>query len=227
MTAPTPQEPQIVQLLRQSKRAGEVSPWRDAALEHIDALRAALEEAQRRLDKLERVSMTGSVQNWLKLPDEVKAKTFALLVEQSSLRKKAEERVAELEEQNKFMRGALDAAVRPDAYALMKQRAEAAESRERAARWRPFPAEKPEPNKDGRHLVVIVQGDFHWIGIRYWSYQDGYWQGTKAGDDPYYRNEEYVYWFKPLLSDSEQCPLVPNSAEQVKDYQLRDARRVR
>ena len=99
--------------------------------------------------------------------------------------------------------------------------------RTRLGRWRPFPEEKPEPNKDCRHLVVIVQADWHYIGIRPYHYEGGYWVGSRSDEDGHHA--EYVYWFTPLLADDEQSPPVPNAAEQTPEIhnQFADARRLR
>lgn len=78
-------------------------------------------------------------------------------------------------------------------------------------RWHPFPEKKPEADKDGRHLVVLAQGDMHWIGIRYFEHATGRWLRTSQD------HNEQVYWFTPLLADGEQCPSVPTAAEQAAD----------
>lgn len=52
-----------------------------------------------RVDKLDRIAASGSVQSFLALPDESKALWFALLADESCRRKAAEDRVEWLESQ--------------------------------------------------------------------------------------------------------------------------------
>lgn len=77
--------------------------------------------------------------------------------------------------------------------------------------WKPYPAEKPEPDGDARHLVVLVNGDVHWVGIRSYDFIRDCWHGRgNCGDSP-----EEVWYFKPLLGEGERLPPIPNAREQI------------
>lgn len=79
--------------------------------------------------------------------------------------------------------------------------------------YRPYPAEKPKPDGDSRHLVILVNGDMHWVGIRSYDYQRDCWYGRGNCAE----SHEQVWYFKPLLEDGERLPPIPNAAEQVND----------
>lgn len=77
--------------------------------------------------------------------------------------------------------------------------------------WFPYPANTPKPG-DSRHLCVIVQGDFHYIGIASWVHRQGpenpgqWWQNASPVHG-------FVWAFRPLPED---YPVPPNSAEQLR-----------
>ncbi len=84
-------------------------------------------------------------------------------------------------------------------------------SSESTRRWKPYPDEKPEANADSRHLVVLVNGDMHWIGIRSYDFSRACWHGRGNCADEH----EEVWYFTPLLLTGERLPAVPNSVEQI------------
>lgn len=58
---------------------------------------AELDRELATVERLRRMAVTGTAANWLELPDEEKLLWFALCVDESSRRKKAEDRIEELE----------------------------------------------------------------------------------------------------------------------------------
>lgn len=67
-------------------RPSRLNPTYAADVAAIEAVRA--EEAE--LNRIRRMSTTGTAENWLRLPDTDKAMTFALAIEESARRKDAE-----------------------------------------------------------------------------------------------------------------------------------------
>src|SRR5690348_16982986 len=75
--------------------------------------------------------------------------------------------------------------------------------------WLKYPENKPEPNKDGRHLVIIVNGDYHHVGIAYYHHNGRHW--TQNGSPIESNPGTFVWCFKPL---DDGYPIPPNSAAQ-------------
>jgi hypothetical protein len=72
--------------------------------------------------------------------------------------------------------------------------------------WLHYPQHAPAPG-DCRHLCVIVQGDFHYIGIAAWiAERGGWWQNASPV-------QGFVWAFRPLPED---YPVPPNSSDQAR-----------
>jgi hypothetical protein len=132
------------------------SPTYDADMAAIERVR----DVERELNRIRRMSTTGTVENWLMLPDADKRLTFALAVEESARRKEAEVEVERLrDELRQHARAELEALQK--ASQLERELAEAKRERQKCC----------DLNDYAESRVIALSGALHELAR--WKLRDG------------------------------------------------------